>query len=649
MLFRSDCLSRYYENDTFDELHEPEHYVSADSRLDPELEDLPALRVAELTSRRPMVLARRAQDREEERLLEAERMHLAESRARQDDTIPAEDDGEDIALGEALDSPPSLRTVSFYDNDFTQAVKNGYQRDPLFEKILDNPGHHKTFRVESGIVYTKNRSAQEVVCIPRAHRDDSRSLTEIIITHAHEALGHLGSQKTSDYARRWFWWPRMGSDIEKYCTTCVPCQMSKSSNRATPGLLHSLPIPTRPWSSIGMDFVGPFPLDSGYDYLWVVLCRLTSLVHLIPISIKTTTAELAWIYLREVVRLHGMPDTIVSDRDAKFTARFWRELHRVTGTKLLMSTSWHPQTDGQSERAIRSVGQILRSVVRADQTDWMRKTPMTEFAINSSVNSSTGFAPFDITYGYLPRFSPFPTEKIAYRGVTEFAERARTSLEIAHDAIIESRVSSTYHANRRRSEEKPYEVNDLVYLSTKNLNLPKNRARKLAPKYIGPFRVTGAFPESSDYDLELSSELKARRIHPRFHASLLRPYEANDDSLFPKRETKRFYDFGMPDEDEWLVDEIFGHRLVGDRREFAVKWTATEPTWEVLETVQELAALDQYLALHGADSVDELFPSIKSHTRAAAPRTTRPRMGPAEVAGRKSARPRNRPVRLIEE
>ena len=141
---------------------------------------------------------------------------------------------------------------------------------------------------------------------------------------------------------------------------------------------------------------------------------------------------------------------------------------------------------------------------------------------------------------------------------------------MAHDAIIKARVSSMYHANKHRSEEKPYEVDDFVYLSTANLNLPKHHARKLAPKYIGPFRVTEAFPDTSTYVLELSPELAARKIHPRFHSLLLRPFEPNDDELFPSRESKHFYDFGMPDDDKWLVDEIVGHHFIGSTIKFEV-------------------------------------------------------------------------------
>jgi len=163
---------------------------------------------------------------------------------------------------------------------------------------------------------------------------------------------------------------------------------------------------------------------------------------------------------------------------------------------------------------------------------------------------------------------------------------------MAHDAIIEARIHSTYQANKHCSEEKPFEVGDLAYLSTANLNLPKRHACKLAPKYIGPFRVTKAFPDSSNYELELLEELVARRIHPHFHVSLLRPFEPKDNTLFPGRESKRFYDFGMPDDDEWLIVEIMGHHFVGKSIKFNVQWTAGDHTWEPYAHVRDLEALD---------------------------------------------------------
>jgi transposase InsO family protein len=159
---------------------------------------------------------------------------------------------------------------------------------------------------------------------------------------------------------------------------------------------------TRPWESIGMDFIGLFLEVDGFNYLWVVICRMSLMVHLIPLNTKTTATQLLSIYLKEVVRLHRLLSSIVSDRDPKFTSKWWRELHRIIGTRLLMSTLFHPQTDGLTERTNRSIGQILRATIKPDQLDWVEKCPLIEFAINSSISGATGLALFEINNGYMP-------------------------------------------------------------------------------------------------------------------------------------------------------------------------------------------------------------------------------------------------------
>jgi hypothetical protein len=328
---------------------------------------------------------------------------------------------------------------------------------------------------------------------------------------------------------------------------------------------------------------------------------------LIPVNTKTTATELSWIYLREIVRLHGLADSIVSDRDSKFTSRWWRELHRLLGAKLLMSTSFHPATDGVTERANRSIGQIFRAMIRSDQKDWVKKIPMTEFAINASISESTGFAPFELNGAYIPAMmANVDTRQAVSPGVRAFAETALRNLADAHDALIASRVFQRHYANKHRREDPKIAEGDLVYLATKNLNLPKGRAKKLLPRFIGPYRVTRAIPESSNYELELPEELVKRRVHSRFHVSLLRPHNANDDALFPNRARAEPYDFGTPDDGEWYVDEIKGHRWRGRHLEFEVRWSQGDTTWEPLESVDEVEALDRYLALIGVRDPQEL-------------------------------------------
>jgi hypothetical protein len=428
----------------------------------------------------------------------------------------------------------------------------------------------------------------------------------MVLDSAHLILGHLGSQRTSEYIRRWYWWPRIFADAEEYCRKCHECQTCKPFNKSPAGKLHPLEIPQRPWESIAMDFVGPFPEveEAGikYNYLWVITCRLTSMVHLVPVHTTTKASELAWLFIRDLVCLHGLPSSIISDRDSKFTSKFWSEVHRILGVKLLMSTSFHPQTDGVSERVNRTTTQILRSTVHPDQKDWRLRLPMTEFAINSSINGSTRYSPFFLNYGYSPSIlKELPMFHESAPGVTEFAYHALLHLFDAHDSIIESRVFQTFYANRRRSPDLVLEVGDRVYLSTKNLALSKGRARKLVPKFIGPFPITSAHPESSVYTLELPEELRKRNIHPTFHINLLRPYVSSDDS-FPLRTALEPYYFNASPNTEWFVNSLLSHRWDDSGHLFfEVLWDLGDITEESLAEVSRCRALDNYLALNGVE------------------------------------------------
>jgi hypothetical protein len=191
-------------------------------------------------------------------------------------------------------------------------------------------------------------------------------------------------------------------------------------------------------------------------------------------------------------------------------------------------------------------------------------------------------------------------DEVIPKGIKAFATQALQNLAEAHDAIIESRVFQTHSANARRREEPTISHGDLVFLSTKNLNLPKGRASKLCPKYVGPYKILHAKHETSNYTLELPTALQAHRLHPMFHVSLLRPYHASDDAMFPNRVHPEPYDFGAADDQEWFVEEIVGHQWVdGNKLELEVRWSLGDTTWEPQEACKQLEALDRYLELHG--------------------------------------------------
>ena len=158
----------------------------------------------------------------------------------------------------------------------------------------------------------KNHEEKEVLCLPHTSYKGNNIITRII-DQAHRAIGHFGAQRTADYVCRLYWWSKIDREVDKFCQTYPTCQVTKATNKLPQGLLHSLPIPRQPWGSIAMDFVGLFPLSEEHDYLWVVLCCLTSMVHLVPIKTTVKASELTWKFIQEVVRLHGLPETIISD------------------------------------------------------------------------------------------------------------------------------------------------------------------------------------------------------------------------------------------------------------------------------------------------------------------------------------------------
>jgi len=189
-------------------------------------------------------------------------------------------------------------------------------------------------------------------------------------------------------------------DIAKFVYACLICQKSKVEHQKPAGLLQPLDIPEWKWDSISMDFVTGLPnTPRGFDSIWVIVDRLTKSAHFIPINISFLLEKLASIYIRVIVKAHGVPLSIVSDRDPRFTSRFWVSLQEALGSKLKLSSAYHPQTDGQSERTIQSLEDLLRACVLEQGGAWDTYLPLIEFTYNNSYHSSIGMAPFEALYG----------------------------------------------------------------------------------------------------------------------------------------------------------------------------------------------------------------------------------------------------------
>ena len=197
-----------------------------------------------------------------------------------------------------------------------------------------------------------------------------------------------------------YWWPGMKRDVGQFVAQCLTCQQVKAERRFPAGKLQSLPIPVWKWENIAMDFIVGLPRSqAGHDAIWVVVDRLTKTAHFLPIHTTWSGDRLAQVYLDEVVRLHGVPVSIVSDRDPRFTSHFWRSLQDALGTRLDFSTAFHPQSDGQSERTIQTLEDMLRACVLDFRGGWHDSLPMAEFAYNNSYQESIAMAPYEALYG----------------------------------------------------------------------------------------------------------------------------------------------------------------------------------------------------------------------------------------------------------
>ena len=462
-------------------------------------------------------------------------------------------------VNEATNTLLNIVSQSLQGLDLLEEIRGKFGSDPTFQPIIARPKEFRNFEVDGQLVYLK-RQGKRVLCIPKI-LIQGRSAHELVISEAHSLLAHLGASKTLDYLRDHCWWKSMVSDVQSFCETCHTCKTSKPSNQKPYGLLNPLSVPSYPWESIGMDFVGPLPesgnRDGMFDSITVVICLLTSMVHLIPSRTNYNASQLAELIFEHIYKLHGLPRNIISDRDVLFTSTFWKQLHRLIGTKLRLSSAYHPQSDGSTERANRTITQMLRQCVHSNQKYWVAKLPAIEFAVNSARSESTGFAPFFLNSGRMPRTMLWTSQLTnEFPAVRTFAIQRKLAIMAAHDSILAARVKQTRDANRKRRSA-PFQEGELVYLSTQHISFAKGLARKLLPKFIGPYKILQDFGNAS-FKLELPSNLKKRGVHEVFHSSLLQEHIPNNDRLFPGWLETQIGD--TPDtEAEWAVDRILSH------------------------------------------------------------------------------------------
>jgi len=345
---------------------------------------------------------------------------------------------------------------------------------------------------------------------------DNENVKRKIVQQFHDnIMGHPGQWKTVELITREYWWPGITEFVKAYIKGCATCQTTKIKPPVKVPLKPN-EIPSGIWETITMDFIVDLPVSNGYDSILTVVDRHSKAIILAPCH-KTITAEQTSQLLIDYVWKHtGFPLTIISDRGPQFTAQVTQELWRKLGIKQKLSTAFHPQTDGKSERVNQEIEQYLRIYGNFQQDDWATLLPIIEFAHNARPHHSTHKSPFEVWYGIHPTFKPplqLQTRLQSADKCVQYLEQMRKEVTAAlHLAAREmksrgpTKLSHTFHKD------------DLVLLEATNLQTTHPKA-KLAPRRYGPFKVIWASP--TNCKLELPPQM---RIHPVFHNSLLKPY-----------------------------------------------------------------------------------------------------------------------------
>jgi len=327
-----------------------------------------------------------------------------------------------------------------------------------------------------------------------------------------------------------FYWPRLERDVYKHIQRCRVCHLAKAKSQNI-GFYMPLPILEAPWEDVSMDFVLGLPRTQRQkDSVMVVVDRFSKMAHFIPCQKTNDAVQVADLYFKEIVRLHGIPKTINSDRDVKFLSHFWRTLWRKMGTKLHFSSTSHPQTDGQTEAVNRILGNLLRSFVGKNIKQWDLILAQVEFAYNNSTNQATGKCPFEVAYGIRSHGPLDLTPSSNKHQFSADAESRAKEIKKLHEQVRQRIIkqNSRYKTNRdKHRREQIFKVGDLVWIHLRKERFPKQPNAKLSPRADGPFKIVHKINDNA-YKVELPGTYG---VSATFNVADLSPYLDDEPNI----------------------------------------------------------------------------------------------------------------------
>lgn len=420
----------------------------------------------------------------------------------------------------------------------------------------------------------------------RIYVPDARTLRLRILQEKHDHIlaGHFGQNRTLELVRRAYTWPGLRSFVQDYVRSCPTCARAKTPRHKPYGTLKQLPISERPWDSISMDLIKQLPQSDIYTAILVIIDRLTKQAIFVPTDDKLTSTRLAELFVMNVFSKHGVPNHVTSDRGSEFVSHFFRSLGSALNMRLHFTSGYHPEGDGQTERANQTLEQYLRIYCSYQQDDWSKLLPLAEFAYNNAESATTGITPFYANKGYHPNLSvnaDAPTTNCPGR---DFAINLGELHEALKVEISEAQKSYQISADRHRLPAPEFPIGSRAMVKGKWIK-ESRPSKKLGDKNYGPFEII-ARPGSHSYTLWLPQSM--RSIHSVFHVSQLISFPENP---FPGRIQPPPPPVEVDGEEEYKIAEILSSKIdrrfgKGNRLRYRVRWLGYEGTDEEFSEVR---------------------------------------------------------------
>jgi hypothetical protein len=390
--------------------------------------------------------------------------------------------------------------------------------------------------------------------------------------HENKFYGHLGATKMKNLLRQHYVFWDQSRSIDRYISRCVICQACKAPNARPSGELHPLPLPVQKWSDLAMDWITHLPTtSSGNNCIWTIIDVATKMAHFIPCNLDQKASQLAQVFLDTIIRLHGTPKSIVSDRDPKLTSNFWTEFTRLFDIRKRMTVSHRAQGDGQSEVANRTVVNFLKVLTVKFPTDWDLNLSYAEIQYNNQESASTGFSPYFLMYGYHPTFPlelpDRPDTQPQLESLKQFLKRMRVIRELAFDHLATARERSVRSYNSRHRPVPQWAPGDWVWVHVAKMM----RIEKLAPRWAGPYQILNKVG-LMNYLLDFSGRIKT---HPVFNVDSLKKYSGKFSQGRPASYFPWPSEISIMSPKEARIVHVLSRRPNQDRTgyEYQVVWT----------------------------------------------------------------------------